>query len=85
MKTGVLSTLGRFNQCVCVWGGGGGAVRFRPIQPVGGGEGVLSALGQFNQWGGGVHLWLSLCLKRGRVPSIYMAILETMLLPVSLH
>ena len=23
MKTGVLSTLGRFNQCVCVWGGGG--------------------------------------------------------------
>ena len=24
--------------CVCVWGGGG-AVRFRPIQPVGGGGG----------------------------------------------
>ena len=53
MKTGVLSTLGRFNQSVCVCGrGGGGAVRFRPIQPVGG-MGVLSALGQFNQWGGG--------------------------------
>ena len=51
MKTGVLSTLGRFNQCVCV-GGGGGAVRFRPIQPVGG-RGVLSTLGQFNQWGEG--------------------------------
>ena len=38
MKTGVLSTLGRFNQSVCVCGGGGG--------------GVLSALDQFNQWGG---------------------------------
>ena len=69
--------------CVCVWGGGGGAVRFRPIQPVGG-RGVLSALGQFNQWGGGgaVHLRLSLCLKRERVPTTYMAILETTLLPV---
>ena len=66
-----------------------GVVHFRPIQPVcvcggGGGGGVLSALGQFNQWGGGgaVHLRLSLCLKRGRVPSTYMAILETTLLPV---
>ena len=29
----MLSTFGRFNQ------GGGGAVRFRPIQPVGGGGG----------------------------------------------
>ena len=37
MKTAALSTLGRFNQCVCVWGGC--AVRFRPIQPVGGGGG----------------------------------------------
>ena len=70
-------------------GGGGvtyencGVVHFRPIQPVGGG-GVLSALGQFNRWGGGgaVHLRLSLYLKRGRVPSTYMAILETTLLPV---
>ena len=55
MKTGVLSTLGQFNQCVwvCVCVGGGGAVRFRPIPPVGG-RGVLSTLGQFNQWGGGV-------------------------------
>ena len=55
-------------------GGGGG----------GGGGGVLSALGQFNQWGGGgaVHVQLSLCLKTGRVPSTYMAILETTLLPV---
>ena len=45
---------------------------------------MLSALGQFNQWGGGgaVHLRLSLCLKRERVPSTYMAILETTLLPV---
>ena len=68
MKTGVLSTLGQFNQSVCVCGGGG----------------VLSALGQFNQWGGGgaVHVQLSLCLKTGRVPSTYMAILETTLLPV---
>ena len=57
-----------------------------------------SALGQFNQWGGGggggavrfrpiqpvgaIHLRLSLCLKRGRVPTTYMAILETTLLPV---
>ena len=49
-----------------------------------GGGGVLSALGQFNRWGGGgaVHLRLSLYLKRGRVPSTYMAILETTLLPV---
>ena len=35
-----------------------GVVHFRPIQPVcvcvGGGGGVPSALGQFNQWGGGV-------------------------------
>ena len=29
------------------WGGGGGAVHFRPIQPVGRGEGA-------------VHLWLSI-------------------------
>ena len=50
MKTGVLSTLGRFNQG---GGGGGGAVRFRPIQPVGGeGGGVLSALGQSNSTSG---------------------------------
>ena len=67
MKTAVLSALGRFNQ----WGGGG----------------VLSALGRFNQRGGGggggaVHLRLSLCLKRERVPSTYMAILETTLLPL---
>ena len=41
MKTAVLSTLGRFNQCVCVGGGGGGAVCFRPIQPVGGGGGAV--------------------------------------------
>ena len=68
---------------MCVCGGGEGAVCFRPIQPVGGG-GVLSALGQFNWWGGGgaVHLRLSLCLKRERVPSTYIAILETTLLPV---
>ena len=38
MKTGVLSTLGQFNQCLG-GGGGGVAVRFRPIQPVGRGEG----------------------------------------------
>ena len=34
-----------------------GAVRFRPIQPVGGGMGgggVLSTFGRFNQWGAGV-------------------------------
>ena len=49
-------------------GGGGGAVCFRPIQPGGG--------------GGAVHLRLSLCLKRERVPSTYMAILETTSLPV---
>ena len=53
--------------CVCVWGGGG-VIRFRPIQPVGGG-GMLSTYG-------------SLCLKRERVPSTYMAILKTTLLPV---
>ena len=63
-----------------------------------GGGGVLSAIGRFNQWGGGggggaVRFRpiqpvgrrgsvLSLCLKRGRVPSTYMAILETTLLPV---
>ena len=68
---------------MCVCGEGEGTVRFRPIQPVGG-MGVLSALGQFNQWGGGgaVHVQLSLCLKTGRVPSTYMAILENTLLPV---
>ena len=74
MKTGVLSTLGRFNQCVCVGGGGGGAgaVRFRPIQPEGGA--VRFRLIQPVGRRGAVHLRLSLCLKRGRMPSTYMAI-----------
>ena len=64
MKTGVLSTLSRFNQsvcvCVCVWGGGGGAVRFRPIQPVRGGGAV-----RFRpiQPVGAVHLRLSMFKK----------------------
>ena len=47
-------------------GGGGVAVCFRPIQPVGR-RGPLTALSMF---------------KRGRVPSTYMVILETTLLPV---
>ena len=62
---------------------GGGAVRFRPIQPVGGEGGAvrfrpIQPLGRR----GAVHLRLSLCLKRGRVLSTYMAIFETTLLPV---
>ena len=60
MKTGVLSTLGRFNQCVCVcvWGGGGGvAVHFRSIQPVGRrGCCPLTALSMFKRGEGALHL-----------------------------
>ena len=55
MKTGVLSTLGRFNQCVCVCVGGGGAVRFRPIQPVGR-RGPLMALSMFKKGEGTLYL-----------------------------
>ena len=55
MKTGVLSTLGRFNQCVCV--GGGGGVRFRPIQPVGRrGCCPLTALSMFKKGEGALYL-----------------------------
>ena len=65
MKTGVLSTLGRF---VCVWGairfraiqpvgGEGGAVCFRPIQP-GGRRGCcqLTALSMFKKGEGALYL-----------------------------
>ena len=91
MNTGVMSTLCQFNQ---FFGGGGGgllsALGFRLIQPVGawvqtsGGGGVLFTLDRFNQWGGGrvLSTYGSLYLKIGRVPSTYMAILETTLLLV---
>ena len=65
-----------------------GVVHFRPIQPVCVcvcvcvcGRGVLSALGQFNQWV--LSTYGSLYVIKGEgAPNTYMAILETTLLPV---